>query len=106
MHDGRKVAFLQVSDRIFAQVPVIPKLRSSCTGLDNLSNVSIPAASPCPACGGPLTSGGMVLSKREDDGQRVCRMLFRCVDRHVWWRWADQSADELEPCPHPQLFRR
>lgn len=85
--------------------PVIPKLRSSCTGPDTLSNVSIPAARPCPACGGPLTSGGMVLAKRKD-GQRVCRVLFRCGGRHVWWRWADQPADELEACPYPQLFRR
>jgi hypothetical protein len=48
----------------------------------------------------------MVLSKREEDGQRVCRVLFGCIDRHVWWRWADRPADELEPCPHPQLFGR
>lgn len=76
--------FAQVNAMIGRNQPVIPKLRSSCTGPDSLSNVSIPAAMPSPMCGGSLTSGGMVLSKREEDSQRVCRVLFRCEDRHVW----------------------
>ncbi|WP_328494723.1 dehydrogenase [Streptomyces sp. NBC_00414] len=58
----------------------------------------------CPECGGQLKAGGMVLCKREDDGRRVCRLLWKCVGRHVWWTWSDRPGDELEPCPHPQLF--
>lgn len=27
----------------------------------------------CPACGRPLKPGGLVLSGRDDDGQRACR---------------------------------
>jgi hypothetical protein len=28
----------------------------------------------CPECSQPLKSGGLVLSKRDDDGRRACRL--------------------------------
>ncbi|EHN78880.1 dehydrogenase [Streptomyces coelicoflavus ZG0656] len=31
----------------------------------------------CPECSQPLKSGGLVLSKRDDDGRRACRSLWR-----------------------------
>lgn len=52
-----------------------------------------------------MQSGGFVLSKREDDGRRGCRMLWRCPDQHVWWGWTDQPGEPLEICPVPELFR-
>ncbi|MEU0411160.1 DUF2235 domain-containing protein [Streptomyces griseorubiginosus] len=60
---------------------------------------------PCPACDGPLRSGGMLLVHREDDGLRACRTLWRCAERHHWWRWADRPGKPLEECPYPKLFR-
>lgn len=48
---------------------------------------------------------GIVLSKREDDGRRTCRTLWRCTGRHVWWRWADRPNEPLEVCPVPELLR-
>ncbi|MFI1506862.1 dehydrogenase [Streptomyces sp. NPDC020597] len=62
-------------------------------------------APACPGCGQPMKFGGLVLSKREDDGRRTCRSLWRCAGRHVWWGWADRPEEPLEPCPVPQLFR-
>ncbi|MFD7713079.1 dehydrogenase [Streptomyces sp. NPDC059785] len=59
----------------------------------------------CPECSQPMTSGGFVLAKREDDGRRICRTLLRCAGRHVWWRWADRPEEPLEGCPVPELFR-
>ncbi|MEU4087714.1 dehydrogenase [Streptomyces aureus] len=59
----------------------------------------------CPECGRPMRSGGLVLSGREDDGRRACRSVWKCPDRHVWWRWADRPDGPLEVCPVPQLFR-
>ncbi len=59
----------------------------------------------CPECSQPLESGGLVLSQRDDDGQRACRSLWRCTDRHTWWQWADRPEGALEACPFPELFR-
>lgn len=59
----------------------------------------------CPACEQPLQTGGLVLSKRVDDGQRVCRSLWRCAGRHTWWGWVDRPEEGLEVCPVPGLFR-
>lgn len=54
----------------------------------------------CPECSQPLKSGGLVLSKRDDDGRRACRSLWR-----TWWQWADRPEVSLEVCPSPELFR-
>ncbi len=62
-------------------------------------------APACPECGRPMRSGGFVLSRREDDGRRTCRTLWRCAGGHVWWRWADRPEEPLEVCPVPALFR-
>ncbi|MDR6973949.1 hypothetical protein J2X68_000618 [Streptomyces sp. 3330] len=59
----------------------------------------------CPECGQIMRSGGLVLSKREEDDRRVCRALWRCAGRHVWWKWADLPDAPLEACPVPTLFR-
>ncbi|WP_406394499.1 dehydrogenase [Streptomyces sp. NBC_00887] len=59
----------------------------------------------CPECRQPLKSGGVVLTRREDDGRRTCRSLWRCASQHVWWNWADRPGDPLEICPVPELFR-
>ncbi|EFG06663.1 Putative dehydrogenase [Streptomyces clavuligerus] len=62
----------------------------------------MPAAPPtCPDCAQTMKAGGLVLSGREDDGARTCQALWRCPDRHVWWRWADREDDPLEVCPYP-----
>ncbi|MFD6288859.1 dehydrogenase [Streptomyces sp. NPDC060205] len=58
----------------------------------------------CPECSGQLRAGGMLLCRREDDGRRACRQIWACAGQHVWWRWSDRPADDLEHCPHPQLF--
>lgn len=58
-----------------------------------------------PQCGEPLTAGGLVLCRREDD-ERACRSVWSCSSRHVWWRWADRPSAPLEHCPHPGLFAR
>ncbi|MFD5628157.1 dehydrogenase [Streptomyces sp. NPDC127072] len=58
-----------------------------------------------PKCSHPMESGGLVLSAREDDGQRACRAVWRCADRHVWWNWADRPDEPLEVCPTSGLFR-
>jgi len=52
-----------------------------------------------------MKCGGFVLSRREGDDRRTCRMLWRCADRHVWWHWADRPEEPLEVCPVPELFR-
>ncbi|MFF7162859.1 dehydrogenase [Streptomyces sp. NPDC008086] len=62
-------------------------------------------APTCPECSQPMKSGGLVLVKREADGRRTCRSLWRCADRHIWWSWADRPDEPLEVCPVPQLFR-
>lgn len=62
-------------------------------------------APACPECGHPMKSGGLVLSRREDDRRRVCRALWRCRNRHLWWGWADRPDEPLETCPAPELFR-
>jgi hypothetical protein len=49
--------------------------------------------------------GGLALFKREDDGQRVCWWLWKCTNRHVWWKWADRPDESWEVCPWPKLFR-
>ncbi|MET8981535.1 dehydrogenase [Streptomyces sp. NPDC004539] len=58
----------------------------------------------CPQCGGPLKAGSMVLCRREDDDRRTCRMVWGCSNRHIWWKWADRPAAELELCPYPDLM--
>ncbi|MFG2820256.1 dehydrogenase [Kitasatospora sp. NPDC048365] len=58
----------------------------------------------CPECKEPLALRAMALSKRAEDGQRVCRGVWGCDQRHVWWKWADRPADPLEICPYPDLF--
>lgn len=58
----------------------------------------------CPDCEQPMKAGGLVLSKRVDDGQRVCRSLWRCAGRHTWWGWVDRPEEGLEVCPVPGLF--
>jgi hypothetical protein len=85
--------------------PVIPKLMS--VGLWGQGMFRpMPERPPmCPECVQPLKAGAIVLSRREDDGARACRMLWRCSGRHVWWKWADRRGDPLEVCPHPELFR-
>ncbi|MGC0339992.1 DUF2235 domain-containing protein [Streptomyces sp. SLBN-8D4] len=65
----------------------------------------VPTVEPCPVCDGPLTSGGMLLVRREDDGLRACRTLWRCAEGHLWWRWADRPGKPLEECPYPKVFR-
>ena len=62
-------------------------------------------APACPECSQPLKFGGLVLAKREDDGLRTCRALWRCAGRHLWWNWADRSDEPLEVCPVTGLFR-
>ncbi|ANB08556.1 hypothetical protein SAM40697_4598 [Streptomyces ambofaciens] len=62
-------------------------------------------APACPECSQPLKSGGLVLTKRDEDGRRTCRSLWRCAGRHTWWQWADRPAEPLEVCPVPELFR-
>ncbi|KMS90568.1 MULTISPECIES: hypothetical protein [Streptomyces] len=62
-------------------------------------------APTCPKCGDLMQFGGFVLVKREDDGRRACRVLWRCTGRHVWWRWGDRPEEPLEACPMPELFR-
>jgi hypothetical protein len=59
----------------------------------------------CPECERPMESRGFVSSRREDDGRRTCRTLWRCAGRHVWWGWADRPDEPLEACPVPGLFR-
>ncbi len=59
----------------------------------------------CPECSQPLKSGGLVLSKQDDDGRRACRSLWQCIDRHTWWQWADRPEEALEVCLVPELFR-
>ncbi|CAG6392669.1 dehydrogenase [Streptomyces cocklensis] len=58
----------------------------------------------CPSCDGPVTFTALVLAHREEDGKRVCRGVWQCADRHLWWSWADRPGDPLEPCPYPDLF--
>ncbi|MFJ4323599.1 dehydrogenase [Streptomyces tricolor] len=62
-------------------------------------------APACPECSQPMKFGGFLLAKREDDGRRTCRALWKCAGRHVWWRWADRPEEPLEACPMPELFR-
>ncbi|NYV73974.1 dehydrogenase [Streptomyces sp. UH6] len=65
--------------------------------------MSIDAAPACPQCGAALRAGSMALCRRAEDDRRVCRMVWACSDRHVWWKWADRPASPLEPCPYPDL---
>ncbi|RAJ42420.1 hypothetical protein K353_02775 [Kitasatospora sp. SolWspMP-SS2h] len=45
----------------------------------------------------------MVLSEREEDGKRVCRAVWQCGDRHLWWGWSDRPEEPLETCPYPDF---
>lgn len=62
-------------------------------------------APACPECSQAMKFGGFVLCRREDDGERVCRSLWKCPARHVWWHWADRPDEALEACPIPEAFR-
>ncbi|QUW91376.1 dehydrogenase [Streptomyces sp. V17-9] len=62
-------------------------------------------APSCPECRQPLKSGGLVLVQRDDDGRKACRSLWRCAERHNWWRWTDRPEEPLEVCPVPEAFR-
>jgi hypothetical protein len=46
----------------------------------------------------------MVLSKRDEDGKRVCRGVWQCMERHLWWNWSDRPDEPLEVCPYPEHF--
>ncbi|MFG1665045.1 dehydrogenase [Streptomyces sp. Y7] len=59
----------------------------------------------CPECNQLMKQGGLVLSRREDDGKRGCRSLWGCTSGHVWWKWADRPGEPVEACPVPELFR-
>lgn len=50
-----------------------------------------------------MTCTAMVLSRREEDGMRVCRSVWQCGDRHLWWNWSDRLDAALEVCPYPQF---
>ena len=67
---------------------------------ESMPTESVPT---CPECGGPLKAGAMALCHRDEDNRRVCRMVWGCSGRHVWWKWADRPADPLELCPYPDL---
>ncbi|MGW3592487.1 dehydrogenase [Streptomyces fungicidicus] len=67
---------------------------------ESMPTESVPT---CPECGGPLKAGAMALCHRDEDDRRVCRMVWGCSGRHVWWKWADRPADPLELCPYPDL---
>jgi hypothetical protein len=58
----------------------------------------------CPECKGPLKVGAMALCHREDDDRNACRMVWRCSNHHIWWKWADRPSVPLEPCPYPDLM--
>ncbi|MDX3071109.1 dehydrogenase [Streptomyces sp. NPDC088354] len=58
----------------------------------------------CPRCGGRLVAGAMALCHREEDDRRICRIVWGCANRHVWWKWADRPSAPLEPCPYPDLM--
>ncbi len=45
----------------------------------------------------------MALSRREEDGVRVCRAAWQCERRHLWWGWSDRPGEPLEVCPYPEL---
>lgn len=59
----------------------------------------------CPECDRPMESKGYVLCLREEEGKRVCRSLWRCPERTLWWHWADRQDEQLERCPFPNLVR-
>ncbi|MFE5495186.1 dehydrogenase [Streptomyces virginiae] len=58
----------------------------------------------CPECAQGMKFGGFVLCRREDDGERVCRGVWKCPTPHVWWNWADRPHEALEACPMPEMF--
>ncbi|MFF6791081.1 dehydrogenase [Streptomyces filamentosus] len=59
----------------------------------------------CPECDRPMEWKGYVLCLREEDEKRVCRSLWRCPDRVLWWHWADRQGEPLERCPIRHLVR-
>lgn len=58
----------------------------------------------CPDCGRPMRFGAFALCEREEDGRRICRGVWGCSERHIWWQWADRPGVPPEPCPYPELF--
>ncbi|MFD7393851.1 dehydrogenase [Streptomyces virginiae] len=58
----------------------------------------------CPECSQPMKFGGFMLCRREEDDQRVCRGVWKCMTPHVWWNWADRPDEALEACPMPEMF--
>ncbi|MFJ9932674.1 dehydrogenase [Streptomyces virginiae] len=61
-------------------------------------------APTCPECSQAMKFGGFVLCRRDDDGARVCRGVWKCPTPHVWWNWADRPHETLEACPMPEMF--
>ncbi|RSN99570.1 dehydrogenase [Streptomyces sp. WAC 05379] len=62
-------------------------------------------AAACPECRQPMKADGPAFSRRQDDGKRACRSLWRCTSGHVWWKWTDRPDESFEVCPMPELFR-
>jgi hypothetical protein len=46
--------------------------------------------------------GGFALCDRE--GKNMCRGVWGCLQRHIWWQWLDRPDASLDRCPHPELF--
>jgi hypothetical protein len=60
------------------------------------------AARPrCPACGAAFDNQArldLALTKRPDDGRRVCKAIWTCGEcRQRSWRWNDRPSDPLAP---------
>jgi len=60
------------------------------------------AARPhCPACGAAFDDRArldLALTKRPDDGRKVCKAIWTCGEcRQRSWRWNDRPGDPLAP---------
>lgn len=71
-------------------------------GLDTVvpmqeNDEAVPA---CPECAGGLSFDGFFLCSRDEDGKRVCRVLWNCTADHRWWGWADRPGEPLEIFPY------
>ena len=82
LQDATVQPFAEVRAPTCLRLPQLPKLRA---GPRMPRAMSDEEPLTCPQCGGRLTVGAMVLSKREEDGQRVCRVVSACDSRHIWW---------------------
>lgn len=65
-------------------------IRRYCHGVDAAADEA-----RCPSCDQRLTVTAMLLCRREDDGKRVCRIVWRCGAGHRWWIWSDRPGAEL-----------